>query len=273
LCYQRNDMSLETIEKFPMQILCLVNSIYFTSKLEKSIMAMNLAGMLSNLKSEINNFSAMLQNTKNSLTKLKIRALLFDFVYHVTTVEYLMKHNVTNLNDWHFLQQLKFYISRTDEISIKVVNAEFEYSYEFLGNYNKLVYTSLTHNCYLTLTQAMYLGLGGNPFGKAGTGKTECVKSLGAMMGRMVLVFNCNENIDTSAMALILTGISRCGAWACFDEFNRLQQQTLSAIAMLIQPLQIALKDKQEVVHMMDKKVRILVSFFSASLWEVKIKS
>ena len=91
--------------------------------------------------------------------------------------------------------------------------------------------------------------------GKAGTGKTECVKSLGAMMGRMVLVFNCNENIDTSAMALILTGISRCGAWACFDEFNRLQEETLSAIAMLIQPLQIALKEKEDVVHMLDKNV------------------
>jgi hypothetical protein len=74
-----------------------------------------------------------------------------------------------------------------------MVNAEFEYSYEFLGNYNKLVYTTLTHDCYLTLTQGMYLGLGANPFGPAGTGKTECVKSLGAMLGRMVLVFNCNE--------------------------------------------------------------------------------
>ena len=78
-----------------------------------------------------------------------------------------------------------------------------------------------------------------------------------AMMGRLVLVFNCNENIDTSAMALILTGISRCGAWGCFDEFNRLQDDTLSAIAMLIQPLQIGLKEKQEFVYMLEKKVSI----------------
>lgn len=257
LCYQRNDLTLETIVKFPMQVLCLVNSVHFTAKLEKAITTMSLPTILSGLNSDISNFSSLLQKADSTLTQLKIRSLLFDMVHHVTTVEYLIKHNVTNLNDWHWLQQIKFYYNtRTEAITIKSVNAEFEYSYEFLGNYNKLVYTTLTHNCYLTLTQAMFLGLGGNPFGRAGTGKTECVKALGAMMGRMVLVFNCNENIDTSAMSLILTGISRCGAWACFDEFNRLQEETLSAIAMLIQPLQIALKEKLEVVNLLDKNVR-----------------
>lgn len=165
-CFQRNEINLETVEKFPMQVLCLINSINFTSKLEKSIMSMSLPATLNKIKNEINTFTMMLQSSKDILTQLKIRALLFDFVYQVTTVEYLMKHNITNINDWHWMQQLKFYINtRTDEINIKIVNAEFEYSYEFLGNYNKLVYTSLTHNCYLTLTQAMYLGLGGNPFG------------------------------------------------------------------------------------------------------------
>lgn len=39
----------------------------------------------------------------------------------------------------------------------------------------------------------MYLGLGGNPYGPAGTGKTESVKALGGLFGRQVLVFNCDE--------------------------------------------------------------------------------
>lgn len=256
-CVQENDfLTISTIEKFPMQVLCLVKFFHFTAEAEKSISTMSLQNLLTNKKNDVNILSTLLQKCSSREGELKIRALLIDFVYQVTTVEYLIKHNVTDLNDWHWLQQIKFFYNmRNQSISIKMIRAEFEYSYEFLGHYNKLVYTALTHNCYLTLTQAMLLGLGGNPLGKAGTGKTECVKSLGAMMGRMVLVFNCNENIDTSAMALILTGISRCGAWACFDEFNRLQEDTLSAIAMLIQPLQNALKEKKSDVQLLDKKV------------------
>ena len=45
----------------------------------------------------------------------------------------------------------------------------------------------------LYLKKALRAGLGGNPFGPAGTGKTESVKALGNLLGRQVLVFNCDE--------------------------------------------------------------------------------
>lgn len=74
-----------------------------------------------------------------------------------------------------------------------MVDAEFDYTYEYQGNAAKLVHTPLTDKCYLTLTQGMHMGLGGNPYGPAGTGKTESVKALGGLFGRQVLVFNCDE--------------------------------------------------------------------------------
>lgn len=67
------------------------------------------------------------------------------------------------------------------------------------------------------------------------------------------------QNVDTESMGLILTGLARCGAWGCFDEFNRLQEATLSAISMLIQPIQSALKDKADTVQIADKNVSILI--------------
>lgn len=46
---------------------------------------------------------------------------------------------------------------------------------------------------YKLFSQGMHLGMGGNPYGPAGTGKTESVKALGCLLGRQVLVFNCDE--------------------------------------------------------------------------------
>jgi len=79
------------------------------------------------------------------------------------------------------------------ECYMTMVDAEFEYTYEYQGNASKLVHTPLTDKCYLTLTQGMKMGLGGNPYGPAGTGKTESIKALGSLFGRQVLVFNCDE--------------------------------------------------------------------------------
>ena len=62
--------------------------------------------------------------------------------------------------------------------------ARFDYTYEYQGNAPKLVHTPLTDKCYLTLTQGMNMGYGGNPYGPAGTGKTESVKALGQLFGR-----------------------------------------------------------------------------------------
>jgi dynein heavy chain 2 len=87
-----------------------------------------------------------------------------------------------------------------DQCKIRMVDAEFDYTYEYQGNAAKLVHTPLTDKCYLTLTQGMHMGLGGNPYGPAGTGKTESVKALGGLFGRQVLVFNCDEVSDCNMM-------------------------------------------------------------------------
>lgn len=74
-----------------------------------------------------------------------------------------------------------------------MVDAEFSYTYEYQGNATKLVHTPLTDKCYLTLTQGMHMGLGGNPYGPAGTGKTESVKALGGLFGRQVSLDFCRD--------------------------------------------------------------------------------
>jgi hypothetical protein len=54
-----------------------------------------------------------------------------------------------------------------------------------------------------------------------------------------VLVFNCDEEFDVTAMGRIFVGLLRCGAWGCFDEFNRLGEDVLSAVSQQVQSIQV----------------------------------
>jgi dynein heavy chain 2, cytosolic len=71
-------------------------------------------------------------------------------------------------------------------------------------------------------------------------------------LGRQVLVFNCDEEFDFHSMGRIFAGLARCGAWGCFDEFNRLDEEVLSSVSQQIQIIQTALKTGAREVALLD---------------------
>ena len=250
-CVKENDLF-----KFPSQLLCLSELIHWTQKSHLAIKQMKLPELKADLVHRLKTNTQ--SKPEDAVTTLKMKSIIMDLIHSIDVADQLITHNVKLESDWWWQKQLRFYLrEEASPCKVHMVDAAFDYTFEYQGNSPKLVHTPLTDKCYLTLTQGMHLGYGGNPYGPAGTGKTESVKALGNAMGRQVLVFNCDEGIDFKSMGRIFVGLVKCGAWGCFDEFNRLKEDQLSAISQMIQVIQAAIKNKEPECDLLSRRIDV----------------
>ncbi|KAM3592376.1 uncharacterized protein V6R79_017533 [Siganus canaliculatus] len=211
--------------------------------------------------SQLNTLISMLIGQLSPGDRQKVMTICTIDVHARDVVAKMIAQKVENSQAFVWLSQLRHrWGEKEKHCFANICDAQFLYSYEYLGNTPRLVITPLTDRCYITLTQSLHLIMSGAPAGPAGTGKTETTKDLGRALGIMVYVFNCSEQMDYKSCGNIYKGLAQTGAWGCFDEFNRISVEVLSVVAVQVKSIQDAIRNKKKRFNFMGEDVNLCPS-------------
>ena len=257
---------------FPAQVTLCVDQIEWTSEVEEVFRKIS-GGNPNALTEYLDSYKLQILDTvnlvKTKLTKLQrtcVCTLIVVDVHNRDVINFLVDEHCTDAAEFSWSRQLRYYWSQEGDDTrpdchIHHSAARISYGYEYLGNQPRLVITPLTERAFLTCTSAIHINQGGAPQGPAGTGKTESVKDLGKGLARQVVVFNCSDGLNYKTMSRMFAGLAQAGAWACFDEFNRIEIEVLSVVAQQMLEITTAIANKQPSMMFDGHRIRLHKNF------------
>ena len=252
----------------PAQSVIMVDQIFWTQYCATAIKAVGagdshaLATFLAYSKKQLEAMAALVRLNITRLQRTLMGAVLTIDVHARDVVTAMDKKKTSSLEEFEWTKQLRYYWDKdVDDCVVRQTNTRFIYGYEYLGNSDRLVITPLTDTCYMTLTGALNLKFGGAPAGPAGTGKTETTKDLSKALANQCVVFNCSDGLDYKIMGRFHSGLAQAGAWACFDEFNRIDIEVLSVIAQQVMVIQRGLMERAPTILFEGREIPLKQSF------------
>lgn len=166
----------EWITKHPAQVTLLASQIVWTEDTENALEnfengsedAVKKHGQQLTVRLEA--LITLVQREIERGLRTKITTLITMDVHNRDAVDDLIAKKVETAQEFEWNSQLRYYYLEKKDVDIRICDFRTAYSYEYYGNIGRLVITPLTDRCYVTLTTALRLYLGGAPAGPAGTG-------------------------------------------------------------------------------------------------------
>ncbi|XP_026189772.1 dynein heavy chain 3, axonemal [Cyclospora cayetanensis] len=243
----------------------------WTAQVEAAILQQQLPQLVKDLRHQLGQLMEAVRGPLSPVTRLALAAMMTLDVHFRDVVEELQQSRTVSIGQFEWVCHLRSYWilngnqtsgeAGHDSLNVEkgrnttkhrresgsilhlcMLDSCLCYGFELLRTPERLVVTPLTERCYRTLMTAIHFHYGGALEGLAGTGKTETIKDLAKAAGKHCLVFNCNEGLDATAVAALLKGLATSGSWCSFGEFNRLELDVLSIVALQISMIQQAIR-------------------------------
>ncbi|PRP87942.1 putative dynein heavy chain [Planoprotostelium fungivorum] len=231
---------------WPAQAMLAANQILFTQSVTEILRQGDIQEMRvyrKKIVEELGELTNLVNGQLDPLQRATVGALLVLSVHNRDLLSKMISSHVTDASQFEWTSQLRYYWEE-NHCTVKMLGAAFDYGYEYLGNTSRLVLTPLTDRSYRTMVSAVHFGMGAAPSGPAGTGKTESVKDLAKAIAKQCVVFNCSSSVDYVSLGKIFKGLASSGAWACLDEFNRIEISVLSVVSQQILSIQQGIAER-----------------------------
>jgi dynein heavy chain, axonemal len=243
--YPESDRKQWVLNWPSMAVLC-VTQIYWTFEAAQAISddeGKALTDYYRKCNEQLEEIVLMLRGSLSDLLRQSIGTLVVTEVHARDSTRMLIEENVSSLAEFAWMAQLRYYWEE-ENVLCGMMRARRKYGYEYLGVESRVLGTPLTDRCYRTLMCALQLNIGGSLEGPAGTGKSETVKGLAQCFAVRVTTINCSDGLDCMFTSKMLKGAAYCGCWICFDEFNRIDIEIMSIIALQVLHIQRAWKSQ-----------------------------
>ncbi|XP_056010102.1 uncharacterized protein LOC125667097 [Ostrea edulis] len=199
---------------------------------------------------------------------LALMAHLRDFMERMIEAE-----NNDAIGTFQWSSQLRYYYNKDNKgVTVKCLDAEFDYGYEYVGSSNREVITPLTERVFVALCQSIKAHMGGMCVGAMDTGKFELVHELSRSLGYPLYRFNCTKTMNYEQLQDIFRGMAATGSWVCFDNYNHLAPAVLSVFAQLMSSVMEALKAGKAAVHLQSDDIQLSPSGACFALLDSALK-